>query len=442
LKKLAQPPVFKFLGQFILLCITLVFFIKSWQLGYYISFGLLFLAIIGQGLVWILNQKKTYEKLTQFLKALEENDFTQSIPTFQNEYFNDFYKSLSRISGKLKATVLENESQNAFLQAVIQHLNIGLVGIDEQGNRQFSNPFFHKLLRINQFKNIVEISNQYSFLKEITPYSKQKIRICVENEWKEIATAVSEVKLLGKTYQIISVQDIGNELSEKEMEAWQNLTRILTHEIINSITPIASLAATLHENIQESENQLDTEIWQEVEQVIGVIEKRSQGLIRFVTDFRSFTKIPTPKPAFFKIEQLFLCVEMLLRESLQKNYIQLEKNIQPIDLQLFADLQLLEQVVLNLVKNAIEAFLPEHTERKIVLLAYTDENGKILVSVTDNGSGISEDALQNIFIPFFTTKKNGSGIGLPFSRQIMLRHNGSLTAQSELGKGSTFLLRF
>ena len=247
-------------------------------------------------------------------------------------------------------------------------------------------------------------------------------------------------------------------LEEKEMEAWQNLIRVLTHEIINSVTPIASLATTINEDlgyykqeIEEKANGSEEKILlpasyfeeslEDVHHAVKTIQRRSEGLIRFVKDFRNLTKIPHPDLQVVLVQDLIDSIFLLMNEEFKQYQVDFDLSIEPKDLQVMADQMLIEQVLINLIKNACQAVV-EKEERKIHFRAYTGVTGKVIMQVEDNGVGINEEAIKKIFIPFFTTKKSGSGIGLSLSRQVMRLHGGNISAQSTLGDGTIFTLKF
>jgi signal transduction histidine kinase len=228
------------------------------------------------------------------------------------------------------------------------------------------------------------------------------------------------------------------------MEAWQNLVKVLTHEIMNSIAPISSLAGTLKGEIEtkiDHNEPLSPGDMEDCLMGISTIEKRSEGLISFVSEFRSLAHIPTPKFGSIGISRLFDQLEILLQHQLESQGISLRKILNPSELILFGDQNQIEQVLINLLQNAIQA-LEDSEQKTITLRAYIDEAGKIILEVSDTGKGIEEEALGKIFIPFFTTKKKGSGIGLSISKQIMRRHKGNIQVRSQIGEGTTFKLIF
>ena len=251
------------------------------------------------------------------------------------------------------------------------------------------------------------------------------------------------VRLREQRYTLVSLQNIRSELEEKEMEAWQKLIRVLTHEIMNSVTPISSLASTAAGMLDHRDNpdQQPAEMSDDLKGALHTIEKRSQGLLHFVDAYRSLTLIPKPRFRIISIADLFRHVEQLFRAELSSNRVAFTANADPDTLELNADPELIEQVLINLIKNSLHA-VQEKDQRSIALSARLDRGGSISVEVADNGSGISKEVQEKIFVPFFTTKQNGSGIGLSLSRQIMRMHGGTITCRSQEGEGAVFVLRF
>ena len=235
------------------------------------------------------------------------------------------------------------------------------------------------------------------------------------------------------------MQNIETELEEKEMEAWQRLIRVLTHEIMNSITPISSLAGTVT-TILSNNNKFDEEVVEDIKEAISTIKKRSEGLIHFVDNYRTLTKVPKPDFKIFQVKELFRNIEKLMLQQFSEKGIKFLRKVDPETLEVTADSEQIEQVIINLMINSIYA-LEGNENPCITLLANLDEKGKVLIKVIDNGPGIPEEAVEKIFIPFFSTKKSGSGVGLSLSRQIMRSHGGNIRVNSKPGE-TVFTLRF
>jgi C4-dicarboxylate-specific signal transduction histidine kinase len=245
---------------------------------------------------------------------------------------------------------------------------------------------------------------------------------------------------------LVSLQNIQSELEEKEMEAWQNLVRVLTHEIMNSVTPISSLANTVEDELklqldQENGHTLTSEDISDLHLAVQTIQKRSKGLIRFVQDFRNLTHIPKPKISAVSVKEMVEQIILLLHKEIEQSQVNVTISIDPEDMIINADKELIEQVLINLVKNAVQSF-DEHTNKLVEVSGLINDKNRPVIRVKDNGTGIYEEALLKIFIPFFTTKEHGSGIGLSLSRQIMRQHQGVLAVKTKMDEGTEFELRF
>ena len=274
---------------------------------------------------------------------------------------------------------------------------------------------------------------------------RELIRLKIGDDTVQLSVFAIELTLRGEEIKLISMSNIQSELEEKEMEAWQNLVRVLTHEIMNSVTPISSLAGIVEEDLKHRiekgpEAVFNKDELQDMHLSLQTITKRSEGLIHFVREFRNLTHIPKPKLASVEAKGLLEELAMLHKKELADRSINCSVHAEPEHLKIFADKHMIEQVLINLIKNAIQAF-DEQDDKFIELSAYTNEKGRAVLRVKDNGPGIDPEALDKIFIPFFSTKKTGSGIGLSLSRQIMRQHEGSITVKSTVGEGTEFFLR-
>jgi two-component system nitrogen regulation sensor histidine kinase NtrY len=256
----------------------------------------------------------------------------------------------------------------------------------------------------------------------------------------------TELRIRGIDVKLITLQNIQPELQKQELEAWQNLTRVLRHEIMNSITPISSLTSTLreildHDMKKTGENyELKGEGADDLREGLSTIENRSRGLIKFIDAYREYTSLPKPVMQTVRLKDLLEKVAQLMRQELKKTSIDFQLVCQSEYLTIQADVEMIEQVLINLLKNAIEAL--GETENPTLRLEGSYDETSIKVEVIDNGSGIIKEALEHIFVPFYTTKRSGSGIGLSLSRQIMQMHNGSITVESEPDVRTCFTLRF
>lgn len=412
-----------------------------------VVFGLFGLQVISL----IKFMERSHEELLKFLNSFKEDELSFNYRASGNEELHQIQKEFNKILKKLRGLRDEKESEFQYLKNIVQHVGIGLITFDNTGNVQIVNTAAKKLLKINRLNNINELEAVNPLLVDILfrlkTGGRDLMRLTLGDDVIQLAVYAIELTLRGEEFKLISLQNIHSELEEKEMEAWQNLVKVLTHEIMNSVTPITSLATTVEEELA-SQLKNDQEIKaisnEEVEDLhlaVKTIKKRSQGLNRFVQDFRNLAHIPEPKRSEIKVNDLFDEILLLLKKEVQDNEVQINKCIEVQNMVVSADKELIEQVLINLIKNAIQAF-EDQTHKLIEVGAHQDEKGNPVLTVKDNGAGIEPEALEKIFIPFFTTKKTGSGIGLSLSRQIMRKHGGTLGVKSKIDEGTEFFLKF
>ncbi|MBN3582885.1 GHKL domain-containing protein [Algoriphagus aestuarii] len=410
----------------------------------------LFLILVVIQIIFFLKySESSFKKVRVFLDNIKQDKYSQLYPVkFDGTETDDLHIEFNAILAKLKEDQAEKEAQYQYFRSVFKHLSIGLITFGETGNIQIINTSAKRILDVEELKNIAEIEGinkeLHLAIHNLRTGGSELIKIAHPDGIMQLSVYVIELLMRGEKFKLVSLQNIQSELEEKEMEAWQNLVKILTHEIMNSIAPISSLAGTIKEEIEskmEDVSQVGPSDMEDYLMGISTIEKRSQGLINFVSDFRSLAHIPTPKFSSIGIAKLFDQLEVLLAHQLESKGISLSKELNPPELILFGDQTQIEQVLINLAQNAIHAV--EDSEIKVITFrAFIDEAGKIILEVSDTGKGIEEEALSKIFIPFFTTKKKGSGIGLSLSKQIMRRHKGNIQVRSAIEEGTTFKLIF
>lgn len=410
----------------------------------------LFLILVVIQIIFFLKySESSFKKVRVFLDNIKQDKYSQLYPVkFDGTETDDLHIEFNAILAKLKEDQAEKEAQYQYFRSVFKHLSIGLITFGESGEIQIINTSAKRILDVEELKNIAEIEGinkeLHLAINNLRTGGSELIKIAHPDGIMQLSVYVIELLMRGEKFKLVSLQNIQSELEEKEMEAWQNLVKILTHEIMNSIAPISSLAGTIKGEIEskmENVSQIGPSDMEDYLMGITTIEKRSQGLINFVSDFRSLAHIPTPKFSSIGIRNLFDQLEVLLANQLEAKEISLRKELNPPELILFGDQTQIEQVLINLAQNAIHAV--EDAEIKVITFrAFIDEAGKIILEVSDTGKGIEEEALSKIFIPFFTTKKKGSGIGLSLSKQIMRRHKGNIQVRSAIGEGTTFKLIF
>jgi nitrogen fixation/metabolism regulation signal transduction histidine kinase len=394
---------------------------------------------------------RSNENIASFLDSVKFDDLSYSFKTESDDpLVKRLHKELNEALLKLRSARREKDSEFLFFKNIVMHVGIGLIVFKEDGTVEIFNSAARKLLKINRVTNISDLKEVSDTLVNVFTKLKtggrELVRLKIGEEIVQLSIYAIELTLRGENVKLISVQNIQSELEEKEMEAWQNLVRVLTHEIMNSVTPISSLAGIVEEELkphisEENGHSLSHEQINDIHLSLQTISKRSEGLIHFVKEFRSLTSIPKPRPTQIDVSTMLEELTMLHRRDLQEKAIKLNISVYPEDLTLTADRNMIEQVVINLFKNAIQAF-DDQEEKHIDLRAYLNDKSRPVIAIKDNGTGIDPEALEKIFIPFFTTKKTGSGIGLSLSRQIMRQHQGTLSVKSTAGVGTEFFMRF
>ena len=438
------------------LTIYLLFYVLS-QTHLYVTSGILAATLILQIIGLIRYVEKTNRDLTRFLESVQHADFSQSFtPQGLGSSFDDLKKAFREITEKFHQIRFEKEEHYNYLQTVVQHIGTGLLVFRSDGNVDMINSSANRLLKIgpahgiNELRNVQQLEplfpELYQRLIQTKPGQASLIKIQRDNELLQLALHVMDFRMRDQNYTLASLQNIQNELEEKEMEAWQKLIRVLTHEIMNSMTPVTSLASTANDLLDrlakiESLGSVANETVKDIRSALQTIQSRSQGLMHFVEAYRNLTRIPTPHFKILSIKELFGRIEKLMHQQAVSKGIHFSVSVEPESLEVTADPELIEQVLINLLLNAVQA-LENKTVARIELRAGLDEIGRVVMRVTDNGPGISQEAIDKIFIPFFTTKPEGTGIGLSLSRQIMRLHRGTLSVNSKPKTETVFTLRF
>jgi two-component system nitrogen regulation sensor histidine kinase NtrY len=410
-------------------------------------------AIVAQVVSLVHYVEKTNRDLSRFLASIRYSDFSQAFSSGQRgSSFEDLNAAFANVISEFQKARSEKETQYRYLQTLVQHIGLGILSFDQTGKVDLINNAAKRLLRVTHLRNIKSLESLSSRLVETLVSSKpgEKALVKVDHGDVSLTLAVypTEFRIPERTITLVSMQDIENELAEQEMAAWQKLIRVLTHEIMNSVTPIASLASTVGDLIRKPGKskpddlaQINEETREDIRDAAETIQKRSQGLLHFIDAYRNLTKIPKPNFEIFPVSELLERVAQLFKNQLEENGITLSIEVDPKSLELTADPQLIEQVLINLILNAMEA-LGIRTDGRVELRSRLDERSRVLISVTDNGAGISDEVKDKIFTPFFTTKRGGSGIGLSLSRQIMRLHKGNITIKSIPNESTVFTLRF
>lgn len=365
--------------------------------------------------------------LRRLTDGLRYNDMMQTFhPPFKNKIMNEWAKELSGSLKDFRGRLLAEEIKHQYYENLLNKVDTAVLVTDKAGHIEWMNQA--AVTHLGQISQLPEALLRASAINDIPI-----IRIEQNSTVLEMAISCTKFVTQGKEQQIISLKNIHSVLERNEMEAWQKLIRVLTHEIMNSITPIISLSETLSE--RGIPKLLGEKEYSIMLQAMQTIHRRSKGLLEFVENYRRLTRIPTP--VCTKVSITELCMD--LKKLFPEEYIHFE--IPSSDLTLYIDRAQIEQVLINLLKNAREA-CGRQSDKDIRVEVIISPAGNKLLTVSDNGEGILPDVLDKIFVPFFTTKTSGSGIGLSLCKQIMTLHEGSINVKSESGKGSKFILTF
>lgn len=437
--------------RIVLLCCTILAF--AWVVQRQeMFFNQLTLAAIFILQVWELIRfvNQTNRELSRFLLGIKHADFTITFhQAHLGQSFRELEDSMHAILQAYKQVKIEKEAQYQFLQALVTRLPIGIISIADE-DIVVINATAEKLLNIEGYRNWSLLKLRHPTVAQALDSVGDRGRKLIEFKTSEntahLTIEVSTTFILDKSYRLITIQDIHTELEQKEIEAWHKLIRILTHEIMNSVTPVASLTETIQGMLTDKSGQLKslealtTDTLGDIHFSLNTIHKRSEGLLDFVEKYRALTRVPKPAIQSVKLHAFLKTMANLMDPEMQRHRITLQWHVADENLQAQLDSSLIEQVIINLITNSIYA-LQHVSDKHIYLRAYHHEN-RAVIEVTDNGSGIREKEMQNIFIPFFSTKKEGTGIGLSLSKQIMHLHGGSIKVTSTPYDKTTFYLAF
>jgi len=392
---------------------------------------------------------QTNRKLTRFLESIRYSDFISGF-TLDHKLgrsFKDLNLAFNEVLEAFRKARSEKEEHWQYLNTVVQQVRTGILSFDPDGHIELINANAKKYLNHSAIRNIHELKELNPSLWEIMVKIKPgKSELYKKGNQFGLAIQTTEIRIRGKEVKLITLQNIQSELQQQELEAWQNLTRVLRHEIMNSITPISSLTSTLLDIIaydltKTNEHfQIKSEGAEDLKEGLETIQNRSKSLIQFIDAYREYTSLPKPKFQTVMVKELLEKVSIFIKPEIKKTNIHFTFHCTSDYLSFQGDPDMVEQVLINLLKNSIEA-LQETLNPTLQLKGHYDENS-VIIEVIDNGQGIIEEALESIFVPFFTTKKTGSGIGLSLSRQIMQMHGGSLSVTSEPDVQTIFRLRF
>ncbi|MCY6330812.1 ATP-binding protein [Bacteroides fragilis] len=386
---------------------------------------------------WQLSLYRIHTKRVLFMiDALENNDNAIHFPEENTTpETRDINRALNRVGHILYNVKSETAQQEKYYELILDCINTGVLVLNDNGAIYQKNNEALRLLGLNVLTHIRQLSKVDVTLMQKVEFCRtgEKLQITFNNErgTVNLSIRVSDITIRKEHLRILALSDINSELDEKEIDSWIRLTRVLTHEIMNSVTPITSLSDTLL-SLSDAHDE-------EIRNGLQTISTTGKGLLAFVESYRRFTRIPTPEPSLFYVKAFIDRMVELARHQNTCENITFHTDISPADLIVYADENLISQVVINLLKNAIQA-IGTQAGGKIEISARCNDSEEVLIEIKNNGPAIPPEIADHIFIPFFTTKEGGSGIGLSISRQIMRLSGGSITLLP--GKETKFVLKF
>jgi len=392
--------------------------------------------------------QKAQAEVEQFAESVHYRDFTRH---FDEKHapmeLQSLRKGFNKVNQTFKLISREKETQFIYLQQILELVDTGILSYDiSDGTVMWMNESLKKLTGIPYLKTIHSLEKRseeiYHTCSDLKQGESKVVTLATPRGPQKVVLAATAFQTEGKTYKLIAFQNVDTALDETEANAWQKLLSVMTHEIMNSVAPISSLADTLKRRLHESaaDGKNPTATYEDLEIGIDTIKRRSEGLLKFTEVYRNLNKIQNPSLSKVFVRDLFENMNRLLQPTLDEKGIELDVIIKEPGIQFFIDPNLTEQVLINLLINAIDAV--KEKEKPRILLSASRDGHEQLIEVADNGHGIDETIIDKIFVPFFSSKKNGTGIGLSLCRQIMLLHKGNVQVESKPGEGTRFTLRF
>ncbi len=420
----------------------------KWFVTSGVSLSLIIISLIE--LIYFM--ESTNREIGKLILSIKHKDFSSNYleSGSKKTSFSELRNALREITNEFQNAKIEKELHYQYLLTVFEHSKSAIICHTEDGKIELINQATKKLLKTKKINTIEEISNidhqLFTSIKSLTGESEKMVKINIDNEIISINLQCTVFKLKGVQYKMISFHNISDALDAQELDSWKKLIRILNHEIMNSVTPITALSSAINQMLldrngkKKQMKEISEADANDLYDSIETIENRSKGLLKFVTTYKQLSKLPKPRFAEININGLINHLVTFMKPEFIKQNIQIESPNPEIEVLVSVDSDMIEQVIINIVLNAIQA--TQNNIIKTIKIESSLVEQNIFVIITDNGPGIEEEVIDQIFIPFFTTKKEGSGIGLSLSRQMMQLHKGSISVQSKLGIGTTFILKF
>jgi two-component system nitrogen regulation sensor histidine kinase NtrY len=438
-------------GRIILIGLFMAFmFFAMSQVRWYVATGVSALIVILLMIELFRFIDRSNQEFTNLLEALRQQDFTTSPRRkFSEKSFRELESSFNEILEQYRGARMDQAAQYQYLQTVIEHINIALICFNNAGKTFLFNQAAAVLFRKAKLESLEPLKSIHPTLHQLMVNlragQREVIRFNRDGELLQLSVHVTEFRVRNEKFKLVSLQNIRQELEEQELDSWQKLIRVLTHEIMNSVTPVSSLSAAINEMLTDDKGRrrklesLDADDLDDMYSSLETIQERSKGLLNFVADYKNLTRLPQPHFEDIAVEFLLNQMHRLFKKDMASENINYQVQVPTHHITVCADSMMIQQVLINLIKNAMEAV--KEKEEKSIMLSAESRNEKVIIHVRDNGKGIADEDLEKVFIPFYTTKKKGSGIGLSLSKQIMRLHKGSIHFQSD-DSGTVFNIEF
>ena len=417
---------------------------------WYVTIAIVVVAAVVQMLMLIRFATQSSREVARFLEAISFDDNSQTFAALSSDgAHRELGAAMSRVMDMLRTGRSEREEQARYLQMLIAHVPVALISVDESGTVQLLNVAARRLFEtaLTQATQFIRYGEAFAVgMESLRPGSSAILKVERASGALLLKAAATDLTLRGARRRLISLQNIESEMSAQEMAAWQTVIRVMAHEVMNSLTPVSSLAATAHDLVRDVLGQLPPEDPKAVAltdacDALETVARRSEGLLHFVQSHRRLTKPLMAQLQIVPMVRVFARIQRLLAADLAARDIRIAISVEPESLEVAADIELLDQALINLVRNCVEA-LRDTAAGHITLSARGNVNGRLVIAVADNGPGIAADQRDKIFVPFFTTKRQGSGVGLTLVRQIATAHGATVDVAQTPGGGATVSLRF
>ncbi|MEP0264558.1 ATP-binding protein [Dokdonia sp.] len=416
----------------------------------YIAMGIAVILLVPQisSLIYFINQ--TNRKVVYFFDAIKNEDFTLRFPEkLSVNSLEEPNHSLNMLNSMIQDIYVKKQAQEQYYQEILRQADIGIFTINQKGHILYANPTVQNLLNYRPLNHVKQLNlvdhDLYDLFKDLKPFENTIFKLGNERGKRELSLKCMPITIENQSLLLVVIHDIHNELDKKETDSWVKLIRVLTHEIMNTITPITSISESILKYFQVTGDEPTVEFNKNhinnTVKGLEVIKEQGVNLMEFVQSYRSFLSLPIPDKGIVSVQKLLDKVIVLMNQENQRDDIKLEQVVTPVDLELFIDEKQISQILINLVKNAIQS-LNGQEDSTIRLIAGITNFDKKYIQISDNGPGIPSDIMEEIFVPFFTTKDTGTGIGLSLSKQIMHLHGGSLKVHSIAFEDTSFVLLF